>query len=72
MKHDLSGSSFKLKVWSSLSPETVIYSQAATAFTSPIYSHTNQFLNYNLDIPLTLSPGTYYFGTNLYYSLCLI
>lgn len=62
IQNDLSAQTFRLKVWSSLSPENEIYSQAATAFTSPIYSHTNQFLNYNLDIPLILNAGTYYFG----------
>jgi len=62
IKNDLSAESFRLKVWSSLSPETEIYSQAATVFTSPIYSSTNAFLNYNLDIPLILNAGTYYFG----------
>jgi hypothetical protein len=62
IQNDLSAQSFRLKVWSSLSPENEIYSQAATAFTSPIYSKTNQFLNYDLDVPLVLTAGTYYFG----------
>lgn len=62
IQNDLSAQTFRLKVWSSLNPETEIYSQAATAFTSPIYSRTNQFLNYNLDLPLILNAGTYYFG----------
>lgn len=62
IQNDLSAQSFRLKVWSSLSPETEIYSQVATAFTSPIYSRTNQFLNYTLNDPLILNAGTYYFG----------
>ena len=62
IQNDLSAETFRLKVWSSLSPETEIYSQDATAYKSPIYSNTNQFLNYNLDDPLILSAGTYYFG----------
>ena len=62
IQNDLSGQSFRLKVWSSLSPETEVYSQVATAFTSPIYSNTNQFLIYNLDQPIVLAAGTYYFG----------
>lgn len=53
---------FRLKVWSSLSPEVVIYSQSVTQFTSPIYSNTNEFLKYNLDAPLYLTAGTYYIG----------
>ncbi len=60
--NNLSAESFRLKVWSSLSPEIEIYSQPATLFTSPIYSNTNEFLRYNLDIPLFLPAGTYYFG----------
>lgn len=60
--NNLSAQTFRLKVWSSLSPEVEIYSQAATLFTSPIYSNTNEFLNYNLDVPLYLTTGTYYFG----------
>ncbi len=60
--NDLSAQTFRLKVWSSLNPEAEVYSQAATLFTSPTYSSTNKFLNYNLDIPLYLTPGTYYFG----------
>ncbi|MDG1477253.1 MAG: hypothetical protein P8Q14_08910, partial [Vicingaceae bacterium] len=62
IQNDLSGQSFRLKIWSSLSPETEVYSQVATAFTSPIYSNTNQFLIYNLDQPIILAVGTYYFG----------
>ena len=62
IQNDLSAQSFRLKVWSSLSPEVEIYSQSATAFNSPIYSRTNQFLNYDLDVPLVLGAGTYYFG----------
>ena len=60
--NNLSAETFRLKVWSSLNPEVEIYSQAATLFTSPIYSNTNEFLNYNLDVPLYLTAGTYYFG----------
>lgn len=62
IQNDLSAQSFRLKVWSNLSPETEIYSQVATAFKNPIYSNTNQFLNYDLDVPLILSAGIYYFG----------
>ena len=39
-----------------------IYSQNVTQYTSPIYSNTNEFLNYNLDVPVYLPAGTYYFG----------
>ncbi len=59
---NLSAQTFRLKVWSSLSPEVEVYSQAATLYTSPIYSNTNEFLNYDLDVPLYLNAGTYYFG----------
>jgi len=62
IQDDLSAQTFRLKVWSSLSPETAIYTQNASAYTSPIYSNTNQFLNYKLDTLLVLSAGTYYFG----------
>jgi hypothetical protein len=60
--NNLSSESFKLTVWSSLSPETIIYQQTATTFSTPIYSNTNEFLNYALDVPLYLPAGTYYFG----------
>lgn len=60
--NNLVSQTFRLKVWSSLSPEVEIYSQPATLFTSPIYSTTNQFLKYDLDVPLYLTAGTYYFG----------
>jgi hypothetical protein len=60
--NNLSAETFRLKVWSSLSPEVVIYSQPATQFTSPIYSNMNSFLNYKLDNPLYLTAGTYYIG----------
>lgn len=57
-----SAQTFRLKVWSSLNPETEIYSQNATQFTSPIYSNRDEFLKYTLDAPLFLNPGTYYIG----------
>jgi len=57
-----SAETFRLKVWSSLSPEVEIYSQPASQFTSPIYSNTNEFLKYTLDVPLYLTAGTYYIG----------
>ncbi len=57
-----SGETFRMKVWSSLNPEVEIYSQTSTQFTSPIYSNTNEFLNYNLNTPIYLTAGTYYFG----------
>ncbi len=60
--NNLSAQTFRLKVWSSLSPEVEIYSQPAALFTSPIYTNTNAFLNYDLDVPLYLPAGTYYFG----------
>lgn len=53
--------SFKLTVWSSLSPETIIYQQTVPSYYAPIYSNTNEFLTYPID-PLILSAGTYYFG----------
>ncbi|PJA07391.1 MAG: hypothetical protein COX70_06885 [Flavobacteriales bacterium CG_4_10_14_0_2_um_filter_32_8] len=60
--NNLSAQTFRLKVWSSLSPEVVVYSQSASLFTSPIYSNTNEFLNYTLEVPQYLTAGTYYFG----------
>jgi len=60
--NDLSAESFRLKVWSSLNPEVEIYSQPAALFTNLTYSNTNEFLNYDLDAPLYLTAGTYYFG----------
>lgn len=53
--------SFKLTVWSSLSPETIIYQQTVPSFYAPVYSNTNEFLTYPID-PLILTAGTYYFG----------
>lgn len=58
--NNVSGKSFKLTVWSSLSPEVIVYQQ--TSFYFPDYSLTNEFLNYDLDNPLLLAAGTYYFG----------
>jgi hypothetical protein len=60
--NNMSAKTFRLKVWSSLSPEVEVYSQTSTQYTSPIYSNTNEFLNYPLDVPLFLTAGTYYFG----------
>jgi hypothetical protein len=60
--NDLSAQTFRLKVWSSLSPEVVIYTQPATQYTSPVYSNTNEYINYTLETPLYLTAGTYYFG----------
>lgn len=51
---------FKLTIWSSLSPENIIYQQIN--FYNPVYSETNEFLYYALDNPLYLSAGTYYIG----------
>lgn len=58
--NNLSAKTFKLKIWSSLSPEVVLYEQAG--YFNPIYSFTNEFLKYNLDYPIYLPAGTYYFG----------
>jgi hypothetical protein len=58
--NNMSAKTFKLTVWSSLSPETIIYQQ--NSYYSPIYSNTNEFLEYNLDFPLYLNAGTYYVG----------
>jgi len=55
-----SNKSFKLKIWSSLNPEVLIYEQVD--YYNPIYSFTNEFLNYNLTTPILLPAGTYYFG----------
>lgn len=52
--------SFKLKIWSSLSPEVLVYSQSA--YYNPLYSLTNELLKFNLDYPIYLPAGTYYFG----------
>ncbi len=60
--NNLSAQSFRLKVWSSISPDVEIYSQPVTQFTGPIYSNKDEFLNYPLDVPLYLTPGTYYIG----------
>ena len=60
--NNLSAESFRLKVWSSLSPEVEVYSQPATQFTSLEYTWTNEFKNYDLDVPVYLPAGTYYFG----------
>jgi len=61
IKYNYSSESFKLTVWSSIgSSETIIYQQ--TAYYQPIYSNTNEFLKYTLDVPLVLTAGTYYFG----------
>ncbi len=62
IRDDRSGETFRLKVWSSLNPEVEVYTQSVTQFTSPIYSNTNEFLNYTLNSPLYLTAGTYYFG----------
>ncbi|MBV6485144.1 MAG: hypothetical protein KFKLKKLM_01697 [Flavobacteriales bacterium] len=55
-----SNKSFKLKIWSSLNPEVLIYEQVD--YYNPVYSFTNEFLNYNLTTPILLPAGTYYFG----------
>jgi hypothetical protein len=60
--YNYSAKSFRLKVWSSLNPETEIYSQEATQYSSPIYGNKDEFITYKLDIPLYLTAGTYYFG----------
>ena len=60
--NNLSAQTFRLKVWSSLNPETEIYSQNASQFTSPIYSNRDEFLKYTLDVPVYLNAGTYYIG----------
>jgi len=60
--NNLETETFRLKVWSSLSPEVEVYSQSATTYTSLIYTNTNEFTNYYLDSPLHLPAGTYYFG----------
>jgi hypothetical protein len=70
--NNLSAQTFRLKVWSSLSPEVEVYSQNATQFTSPIYSNTNEYLEYTLDAPLYLTAGTYYFGWEIITSEFLI
>ena len=51
---------FKLKIWSSLSPENVVYEQSG--FYNPTYSFTNELVTFNLDYPIYLPAGTYYFG----------
>jgi hypothetical protein len=58
--NNMSAKTFKLTVWSSLSPESIIYQQ--NAYYSPIYSNTNEFLEYFLESPLFLTAGTYYVG----------
>ncbi|MCO6500801.1 MAG: T9SS type A sorting domain-containing protein [Vicingus serpentipes] len=62
IQNNLSNETFRLKVWSSLSPEVEVYSQSAALYTQLEYSNTNEFLNYNLDVPIYLPAGTYYFG----------
>lgn len=57
-----SAQTIRLKIWSSLNPEVEIYSQPATIFSSPIYSNRDEFLNYDLDVPVYLTAGTYYIG----------
>ena len=52
--------SFKLKIWASLSPEIVIYEQSG--YYNPVYSFTNELVAFNLDYPIYLPAGTYYFG----------
>lgn len=58
--YNLGGSTFRLKIWSSLNPEIVVYEQ--NGYYNPLYSFTNEFIKYNLDYPLYLPAGTYYFG----------
>jgi len=58
--YNITGESFKLTVWSSLNPEIIVYQQSSFYF--PAYSFTNEFLNYTLDAPIMLNPGTYYIG----------
>ncbi|MCC7332412.1 MAG: T9SS type A sorting domain-containing protein [Flavobacteriales bacterium] len=55
-----SDKSFKLCVWSSLNPEVKVYEQ--TAYYNPQYSLMNEFLEYDLEYPLFLNAGLYYFG----------
>jgi hypothetical protein len=60
IQYNMSAKTFKLTVWSSLLPESIIYQQSA--YYSPIYSNTNEFLEYLLESPLYLPAGTYYVG----------
>lgn len=62
IQYNHSAQSVRLKIWSSLNPEVEVYSQPASIFSSPIYSNTNEFLNYQLDVPVYLGAGTYYIG----------
>ena len=62
IQNNLSTETFRLKVWSSLTPEVEVYSQDPSSFTQLEYSRTNEFLNYPLDVPVYLPAGTYYFG----------
>lgn len=55
-----SAKSFRLKIWSSLSPEVVVYQQSS--YFNPVYSFTNELVTFNLDYPIYLPTGTYYFG----------
>jgi len=59
--NNLSAESFRLVVWSSLNPETIVYQQTVPSYYSPIYSATNEFLVYPTE-PVILTAGTYYFG----------
>lgn len=58
--YDIRGETFKLTIWSSLNPEVILYQQ--NSFYFPTYTFTNEFLNYALDVPIILNPGTYYVG----------
>lgn len=60
IRDNISAESFKLTVWASLNPEVVVYQQ--NDFFFPTYSYTNEFLLYDLETPLMLPAGTYYFG----------
>lgn len=60
IQDNLSTKSFRIMVWSSLNPETIVHQQ--TSVYNPEYSETNAFLTYELETPLYLNEGTYYIG----------
>lgn len=60
IRDNYAAKTFKLTIWSSLSPEVIIYQQSA--YYSPIYTSTNEFYTYDLEYPIYLPAGTYYVG----------
>ncbi len=61
ISEDMSIKTFRFTVWSSLTPETIVYQESG--YSQPSYQMgRNGFVRYLLENPVILPAGTYYFG----------